>query len=202
MKNPKSALAALVLAALSLAAPAVSEAAVRIIGGVRANVNPLSPPDVGRCGVGFRTVLIAPGAILSTGSLAGLGDFGSTQSHCVGLTFPTPITSGIFTYDFQAGDQFFGTYTGSAAFDPTIGAVRAIENLLVTGGTGRFLGATGSLSTTGALRLANGNANYSGVVSGRLDMPAVPEPATWAMMILGFGAAGSMIRRRRVAAMA
>jgi hypothetical protein len=25
----------------------------------------------------------------------------------------------------------------------------------------------------------------------------VPEPATWAMMIIGFGAAGSMIRRRR-----
>lgn len=32
-------------------------------------------------------------------------------------------------------------------------------------------------------------------------MPGVPEPATWAMMILGFGAAGGMLRaRRRVAA--
>ena len=31
-----------------------------------------------------------------------------------------------------------------------------------------------------------------------LDAPgAVPEPATWAMMIIGFGGAGSMIRRRR-----
>ncbi|MFZ5721815.1 MAG: PEPxxWA-CTERM sorting domain-containing protein [Pseudomonadota bacterium] len=29
---------------------------------------------------------------------------------------------------------------------------------------------------------------------------AVPEPATWAMMILGFGAAGSILRRRRNAA--
>jgi hypothetical protein len=28
---------------------------------------------------------------------------------------------------------------------------------------------------------------------------AVPEPATWAMMILGFGAAGSVMRRRRAA---
>ncbi|WP_296594940.1 laminin B domain-containing protein [Phenylobacterium sp.] len=27
---------------------------------------------------------------------------------------------------------------------------------------------------------------------------AVPEPATWAMMILGFGAAGTMMRRRRL----
>ena len=28
---------------------------------------------------------------------------------------------------------------------------------------------------------------------------AVPEPATWAMMIMGFGAAGSMLRRRQKA---
>ncbi|TAJ72503.1 MAG: PEP-CTERM sorting domain-containing protein [Phenylobacterium sp.] len=28
---------------------------------------------------------------------------------------------------------------------------------------------------------------------------AVPEPATWAMMIMGFGAAGSVLRRRRAA---
>lgn len=28
---------------------------------------------------------------------------------------------------------------------------------------------------------------------------AIPEPATWAMMILGFGAAGVMVRRRRFA---
>lgn len=31
-------------------------------------------------------------------------------------------------------------------------------------------------------------------------MGAVPEPATWAMMILGFGAAGSVLRRRRMVA--
>eukprot|EP01041_Mallomonas_annulata_P030223 gene30223-52331_t len=27
---------------------------------------------------------------------------------------------------------------------------------------------------------------------------AVPEPATWAMMILGFGLVGSQVRRRRL----
>ena len=31
---------------------------------------------------------------------------------------------------------------------------------------------------------------------------AVPEPATWAMMILGFGALGSVARRRRRLALA
>ena len=32
------------------------------------------------------------------------------------------------------------------------------------------------------------------------DAAGVPEPATWAMLILGFGAAGSLIRRRRALA--
>lgn len=31
---------------------------------------------------------------------------------------------------------------------------------------------------------------------------AIPEPATWAVMIMGFGAAGAMLRRRRAAAAA
>jgi hypothetical protein len=31
------------------------------------------------------------------------------------------------------------------------------------------------------------------------NFEAVPEPATWAMMIMGFGAAGSVVRRRRQA---
>jgi hypothetical protein len=31
---------------------------------------------------------------------------------------------------------------------------------------------------------------------------SVPEPATWAMMIMGFGAAGSVLRRRKAARVA
>ena len=37
--------------------------------------------------------------------------------------------------------------------------------------------------------------------SGTLDI-TVPEPSTWALMIMGFGGAGALLRRRRVAALA
>ncbi|MBX3482577.1 PEPxxWA-CTERM sorting domain-containing protein [Phenylobacterium sp.] len=37
-------------------------------------------------------------------------------------------------------------------------------------------------------------------IGGIAQPPGVPEPATWAMMILGFGAAGSVLRRRRTVA--
>jgi hypothetical protein len=33
--------------------------------------------------------------------------------------------------------------------------------------------------------------------SGFSFIPGVPEPATWAMMLLGFGAIGCMMRARR-----
>jgi hypothetical protein len=36
----------------------------------------------------------------------------------------------------------------------------------------------------------------------RGNFALVPEPATWAMMIVGFGAAGAMLRRSRSPALA
>jgi hypothetical protein len=55
----------------------------------------------------------------------------------------------------------------------------------------------GSLSTGSSATL-----NYAYVVGdniGTVGGGAVPEPATWAMMIMGFGAMGSVLRRRRSA---
>ena len=36
--------------------------------------------------------------------------------------------------------------------------------------------------------------NFGGLI------PGIPEPASWALMIMGFGGAGAVLRRRRVLA--
>lgn len=61
-------------------------------------------------------------------------------------------------------------------------------------------------NTTANLSLLNNNTAFSGndftvddIMLGTLR-PGVPEPATWAMMLLGFGAIGLTARRQRAAA--
>lgn len=171
--------------------------------GTRANVNTINPPGTGRCAP-LNTVNIAPGALSSTG-MSNLGAFASTQSHCIaGPVSPMnpvrQVTDGEFTYAFAEGDSFFGTYAGTVEL--ANGTITGTENLVVTGGTGRFLNATGTILATGTLTFGMVDGAtvgiFDGVVNGTLNAPAIPEPATWAMMIAGFGLAGATARRRRV----
>ena len=82
----------------------------------------------------------------------------------------------------------------------------------ITGaGGGAWLSGTGedqvysvSLNTGGYKEFWFGNNNDSadGYRLDSISVAAVPEPATWALMIAGFGLAGAALRRRRVAALA
>lgn len=50
-----------------------------------------------------------------------------------------------------------------------------------------------TIYVNGSVVGSSGDGSYSGVI----NLAAVPEPATWAMMLLGFGAVGFAMRRRR-----
>ena len=67
------------------------------------------------------------------------------------------------------------------------------------GGQGSVLLGVGphNITLTGNLIGAN-----PGSYSGTINIQAVPEPATWAMMLVGFGAVGMAMRRRRQPALA
>ena len=62
---------------------------------------------------------------------------------------------------------------------------------------------TSSEFTINDLGLQDGSyASASGIITSVTNVtaaPAVPEPATWGLMILGFGVAGATLRRRRLA---
>ena len=49
------------------------------------------------------------------------------------------------------------------------------------------------------MQVRTGNSFEFDSIAGRLAGGAVPEPSTWAVMILGFGIVGASVRRRRLA---
>jgi hypothetical protein len=137
----------------------------------RENVNPILPPGSGRCAPRFfNTIEIAPGRLSSTGT-SNLGDFTATISHCVTSPPPTQVVDGRFTFTFRAGDTITGTFAGDVAATPTPGVFAVSENLVVTGGTGRFAGASGTIAEQGTLRPLNGNGNLEATLTGSLLAP-------------------------------
>jgi choice-of-anchor C domain-containing protein len=54
-----------------------------------------------------------------------------------------------------------------------------------------------ALGSSTTLSFNSGTQGFYGPALDSVSVRAVPEPATWAMMIFGFGAIGSVVRRRR-----
>lgn len=196
--NGKAKLVA-VAAALLVAAPAT--AAVVAFNGTRQNVNFLSPPGTGRCAP-RNTVTITPTGPSSSGT-SNLGNFVLTNSHCIAgpPTLDVPVrelTDGQFLWEFANGGSLFGTYTGQVEL--ANGVVTGTEWLTVLGGTGRFLDATGLLQSVGVLSFGQFEGRqvgiFNGAFTGELNAPGIPEPASWAMLIAGFGLVGAVARRR------
>ncbi len=188
--------------AAAVAVASAGPALAASFSGTFANSNPPAATG-GRCPA--LTVTIGNfGGFYATGT-SNFGAFNASQSHCLGGPPPIavgapdrPYDDGQFSFDFAAGGTLFGTYIGLLSNAGSLGLANNIQDFIVTGGTGRFLGATGSFRGEGQIAFLPGPpAATLTFTAGTITAPGVPEPAAWAMLITGFGLAGITMRRRR-----
>lgn len=129
-----------------------------------------------------------------------------TPGQIVGLDDLTGFTlkirgGGLFTLADLAGldaNRFvrihFGTLEGhiSAPIDPISGAGQAVVSATNAGLTdGFYAGGCGSACDNQAV-IRNFRGDTATLYN---NVAAVPEPSTWAMMLVGFGGIGAMLRR-------
>nr|WP_309646703.1 PEPxxWA-CTERM sorting domain-containing protein [Phenylobacterium sp.] len=140
------------------------------------------------------------------------------QNHAAGNPDPTGGTNFV-ELDSHANSSMFYTLGSTGSFDlsflysprPNVGSTSNVidvyldTTLLGTytangGGGTSWSTANSSFYATAGQKLifaAGGSSDSLGGYVDNITLSAVPEPATWAMMIMGFGLAGSALRRRR-----
>jgi hypothetical protein len=132
-----------------------------------------------------------------------LGSFTSTESQCQNNATGN-VFDGLFTFDFGGGNTFFGTYVGTILGIPPPptppGTILTVTfNYTLTGGTGSFVNASGSLLGTGTTTTnpppigSSSRINISGTIT------TIPEPATMVLLGTGLAGIGAAVRKRRKA---
>ena len=100
----------------------------------------------------------------------------------------TPVNGSATDVDFTSVWLTGTGIIGSILINPTSGSTDLAEHYALTD---LFLGAG-----TYTLHMSGTRGRLS-TYTGDISFAAVPEPSTWAMMLLGFGAVGFAMRRRR-----
>jgi hypothetical protein len=136
-----------------------------------------------------------PGTV--TGEITGLADNSLTSATNVFIdSFPSALGLSLTTPFDTIGDSAINNFTVSN------GQITAASYFAVGVGSytfginrinGNFLAGPGGLSGPGG-EVFNGN-GFAGVTF--TAVPTVPEPATWAMMLLGFAGLGFAFRQSR-----
>jgi hypothetical protein len=136
--------------------------------------------------------------------------------HEVGLwdSFGTLLTSVVVGPQSSAAGTF--VYADTSGITLTVGSSYAIGARYLIGGTDNYISSASSVSVDPAITFlgANRSPDSAGFAfpsifdgtNGRfgpnftfdVGVAAVPEPASWAMMLAGFGAVGYAMRRRKV----
>lgn len=170
---------------------------------------------VGLCAEAFAatTVSAAQGSPTSLGSFAA-GRYRITATGLVDLVGPigsgfTMRPDGVPDVPVTAPGYGYFNPSGSVIADGAYGAAGAAFNIgslvgsfSATPGAGDFFAIGYStvvtLAASGSLyAMVNDTAYFNNGGAFSVEVGAVPEPASWAMLIAGFGLVGATLRRRR-----
>ena len=124
--------------------------------------------------------------------VSGTGDFLATLTFVNPFANATAGGSAVFNFDGDLINFTTGDISGAGVVTTTTNAQGSsiqIDRVNLASGA-QTLTFRGTLNPTG-----NGVARVGGQLA-LLQTPAIPEPSTWAMFILGFGALGFGMRRR------
>jgi hypothetical protein len=119
---------------------------------------------LGPCGTGGIVI-----DVTGTGHATELGNYTAHYRECL-LPATGTVTAGSFTLTAANGDMVFGTYGGQAAPTGNPNVLAFEDPGVITGGTGRFAGASGSVTQSGLADLATGE--YEGILTGSVSSQA------------------------------
>ena len=149
------ALALAAFAVLGLAGPVLAGEQVPFKGSLEGvdTATPLTPPFVSA-------------TVEATGQATHLGEF--TWTILATVNRATGMATGTFLFTAANGDTVFGALSGQSTLTAP-GVLTIVENMIITGGTGRFAGSTGSFTGTRLKDLVTGET--IGVFEGTVSSP-------------------------------
>jgi hypothetical protein len=150
--------------------------------------------------------------------LVASGTYGLTcvggTGNCVDLSGSSPgsmshsvfLNAGTYQLSFDYTGNQLGTTANSpyaetgfdfslGSFGGSVGPLANNSSIFTTYANNFTVGAAGTYMLT--FTQQGGGDNYRGSILDNVSISSVPEPATWAMMFLGFGMVGFALRRRR-----
>jgi len=145
----------IVLASITFAAPAAGERELLLKGSLQTSETQQAV---------FPTLFVSA---TGSGNATKLGLF--TISSQAQVNIPTLASSTSATLVAADGSTLFGSGTGQGTLTATPGIVSIVETYTITGGTGRFEGATGSFTVKRVLNRATGVSD--GSISGTIVLP-------------------------------
>ena len=145
--------------------------------------------------------LLVNGDFSAPGSVGTQSPPGWTYANIYGATFPGVVVAGGGVGGLNSWrDGSVQAYDAlSQSIATTVGDTYSISFNLNGGGS--QTGFYSRVSTNGDVTDTGGNGiDVLAYAQAGLPPPGTPEPATWAMMLLGFGGVGAVMRRRAVKA--